>query len=335
MPANPLNKPTYSKEQIDHIFNRLNFPQALRQYDPTSLKDPPRKDEPSRLQYLTALQRSMLTSVPFENLELHYSPTHVITIEPDALYHKIVTQGTGRGGYCMENNAFFVTLLRSLGFSTYSVAARVNMLNSANLPPGTPREEIERYTGWSHMVNVVILDEGRYMLDVGFGTGGPTHPVRLVDREPTVNMQSEPKQEVRLRWDSPPENENQNLKLWIYERRIGEDSAWVPGYCFPEGLETLPADFNIMNHFTSTSRTSFFTYQVICSKFLLSEDGENIVGDITVNKNECHRRTRGKKESLAIFRSEDERIQGLNQYLGLQLSEAQKSGITGMVSSLP
>ncbi|GAB7362871.1 hypothetical protein MBLNU230_g3173t1 [Neophaeotheca triangularis] len=328
MPANPIRKPTYSQDQIGHIFDRIHLPQELRHHDATKL------DEASRLQYLATLQRSMLTSVPFENLELHYSPTHTISIDPDALYHKTVTQGTGRGGYCMENNAFFATLLRSLGFSIYSVGARVNSVNAAALPPSATPEERERYTGWTHMVNVVVVGDGRYMVDVGFGTGGPTHPLSLIDREPSVNMQSEPKQEVRLRWDSIPENENQSLKLWVYERRIGEENAWVPGYCFPDGLETLPADFNVMNHFTSTSRTSFFTYTVICSKFLLSEDGQHIVGDVTLNGKDCHRRVRGDKEALATFETEEERIQGLDRWLGVQLSEAQKSGITGMVSSL-
>lgn len=52
----------------------------------------------------------------------------MIDIEPEVLFEKIVGGAGGkgrRGGYCMENNTFFGTVLRSLGFDVYAVGARV------------------------------------------------------------------------------------------------------------------------------------------------------------------------------------------------------------------
>ena len=44
-------------------------------------------------------------------------------MDPEVLFEKIV--GQGRGGEGMENNTFFGTVLRSLGFEVYAVGARV------------------------------------------------------------------------------------------------------------------------------------------------------------------------------------------------------------------
>lgn len=75
----------------------------------------------------------------FENLQLHYSSHHSISLDPEHLYTKIVEKDN-RGGYCMENNCFFGTVLRTLGFSLHSAGARVAIAAS-----GTPAEG---YFGW-------------------------------------------------------------------------------------------------------------------------------------------------------------------------------------------
>jgi arylamine N-acetyltransferase len=61
--------------------------------------------------------------VPFENLSLHYSQTHLLSLDPEDLFVKIVDRK--RGGYCMENNAFFGAVLRSLGYDLINAGARI------------------------------------------------------------------------------------------------------------------------------------------------------------------------------------------------------------------
>lgn len=110
---------TYTKEQIDKYYNRINLREALRLY---TISEASSK---ASLSYLGLLQRHHLTNVPFENLSLHYSPSRHISLHPDAIFAKIV-EGNCRGGYCMELNNIFGILLRSLGYTVYSTGARVH-----------------------------------------------------------------------------------------------------------------------------------------------------------------------------------------------------------------
>lgn len=90
---------------------------------------------------LTSLQRQHLAFIPFENLSVHYSSTDdhdAVTLDPEKVYTKIVTRQ--RGGYCMENNLLFGILLRTLGFTVYSVGGRVSH-DVMNVPDGG-------YGGW-------------------------------------------------------------------------------------------------------------------------------------------------------------------------------------------
>jgi arylamine N-acetyltransferase len=320
-----MSQPMYTTEQVHQIYGRIRLPQKYR-HDPSETKELTRGD--GGLELLSTLQRHHLANVPFENLELHYSPTKVINTDPELLFQKIVTQNTGRGGYCMENNLFFGTLLRTLGFSVMSTGGRVN---TAVAPSGDIGSE-ERYTGWSHMVNIVAIQGKRYMVDVGFGTGQATHPLPLVDREPTLNVR--PSQQVRLRWDAISQAENKEAKLWIFERQDKADGPWIPTYCFPDNVEYLPADYAVMSYFTSTNRMSFFTYKLIVAKFVLDEAGEEIIGTLVLFGDKAHKRILGEKEELGTFEKEEERVKALEQHFDLRLSEAQKAGIRGMVSAI-
>lgn len=126
--------PTYTKEQIEKYYNRIQLPEALRLY--TVSEASPK----ASLSYLSVLQRYHLTNIPFENLSLHYSWSRHISIHPDALFQKII-ESTGRGGYCMELNAIFASLLRSLGYKLYASGARVYDGND--------------YTGWQESPSIV------------------------------------------------------------------------------------------------------------------------------------------------------------------------------------
>lgn len=72
----------------------------------------------------------------------------------------------------MENNCFFGTVLRSVGFNVFNTGAGVD--TGAN---GTGEDGWE---GWSQMVNIVTLfSSDYYMLDVGFGGNRPMQPLLL------------------------------------------------------------------------------------------------------------------------------------------------------------
>lgn len=209
-----------------------------------------------------------------------------------------------------------------------SVGARVNTDNE----PGGDLEGTCSFGGWSHMVNLVTIRGEIYMVDVGFGSGGPTRPMALKEGS---SLERPINYDVRLRHDAIAENERVENKLWLFERRRSDDGPWQPLYCFEDIVCFLPQDFEVMNFFTSTNRTCYFTYKVIASRYLL-EDGnrDRLIGDVVCYERSVHRRIGGKKEMLATLNTEQERIDALKKFLGITLNEAQKAGIKGMCTEI-
>lgn len=92
------------------------------------------------IKYLTALHVHQISTVPYENLTLHYSVEHRVVLDPQFLFNKIVSDARGRGGYCMENSIFFNHVLRALGFQVYTAGVRVRP-RVGGVPKGN-------YMGW-------------------------------------------------------------------------------------------------------------------------------------------------------------------------------------------
>ncbi|KAK4904349.1 hypothetical protein LTR49_026179 [Elasticomyces elasticus] len=324
----------YTPQQLHAVYDRINLPARYR-YEPGDFSREVVKHHDGH-GFLGALVTHTLAHIPFENLSLHYSPTHAVSIHPDALFQKIIRADMGRGGYCLENNVFLATVLRSLGFDvglrSMSVGARINRMGKG----GVGNENgMTSFGGWSHMVNLVTIRGEVFVVDVGFGPGGPARPMKLVDGKVEANMASQPSQVIRLRHDAIEENEHQNVKLWIFERRNNERLPWTPMYCFEDNVCFLPQDFEVLNFFTSTHRTSMFTYRVLCSKFILADEDETtIVGEIVLYENKVTRRLNGSTEVVATLRTEAERLGALFTHLGVRLSQAQAAGIKGMATEL-
>lgn len=100
---------------------------------------------------LTLLQAAHLSSVPFENLDVHARSG--VRTDTDWSIPKIVERH--RGGWCFENNGAFGWLLGELGFDVGYMGAYV-LLD----PPDTEH--------MSHLCLMVYLDQP-YLVDVGFG----------------------------------------------------------------------------------------------------------------------------------------------------------------------
>lgn len=114
----------YSPDQLSKYFTHISFREG--------------KHEKLSLSYLTELLKRHRAKVPFENLSIHYSKTHLLSLDPSDLYTKIVDRGMG--GYCMELNIFFGTVLRSLGYTLFYAGGRVSDA-TAGIPGAG-------YTGW-------------------------------------------------------------------------------------------------------------------------------------------------------------------------------------------
>jgi arylamine N-acetyltransferase len=111
-------RPTYTAKQLHQYLEHVQYPYGGESSD---LPQP-------TLENLHTLMMHQLSTIPFENLSLHYttcSSPHIFT-EPEAIFQKIMLDRKRRGGYCMALNTLFGTILRGLGSRARGVGARTS-----------------------------------------------------------------------------------------------------------------------------------------------------------------------------------------------------------------
>lgn len=186
------------------------------------------------LNTLRAIQRLHPQAIAFENLNpLMGIP---VRLEIDALQQKLIR--SRRGGYCFEHNGVLLHALRALGFRATGLAARV-VWNQPN--DDTPPR--------SHMVLRIVLVEGIYLADVGFGMS-PTAPLRL---EPEIEQET-PHELFRLL---------QGNGHFTLQCRLKDE--WTSFYMF-DLQEQAPVDYQVANHYVSTWPTSHFVQLLIAAR---------------------------------------------------------------------
>lgn len=170
-------------------------------------------------------------SIPFENLDpLMGVPVH--DLSADALTAKLVRRR--RGGFCYENNGLLAYVLESLGYGVDRLAGRVVWMR----PPDAPQ------TGITHNVLAVTVpgEDGRFLVDVGFGGQTLSSPIRLT-AGPVQQTRHEP-----YRLVEHPEG------LQLQTQLHGE---WLPLYQF--SLRTQPlVDLSIGSWYSSTYPGAIF-----------------------------------------------------------------------------
>ncbi|OAA47154.1 N-hydroxyarylamine O-acetyltransferase [Metarhizium rileyi] len=323
----PESRPQYTNEQLQTYFSRIRLPQEY--LESPVLSDPSLAlGREHGLPLLCGLTRYHACNVPFENIELHYSEHKTISLDMGHLYDRFALDGPryGRGGRCMENNGFFGTVLRSLGYDVRNCAARVSRMIHPDRQ--TREKQGSTYGGWNHMLNLVRLDGQWHVVDVGMGAMGPNMPYPLEDGYETESIAP---RKIRLQKRSIPEHvptsDGDAQKLWCYDVCFQPDAEggvrWTPAYCFTE-TEYLPQDYEMMSWFTSTCPRSFFTQSVMCSKMLMDDAGEKLVGNITLFDDAVHKTIGGDRQLLQTCATDRERIEALESIFHVRLTDAQR-----------
>jgi len=181
---------------------------------------------------LALLQRSHLLAVPFENLDIHWK--RPITIETTKFYDKIVVEK--RGGFCYELNGAFNELLRSLGFKTRLLSARV--FNGTFHGPE-----------YDHAAIIITIGEDEYLADVGFGDF-TAEPLRFV-------LDEEQRDATGMFVIRPFGGD-------YLEAARQDGDAWKSEYIFKDIARDL-SEFAEMCDFQQYSPDSHFTKGKICS----------------------------------------------------------------------
>lgn len=106
-----------------------------------------------RYVYLDELISNFVERVPFENINVQNGWD--IALDNGSMLQKIINER--RGGYCYENNRLFHEYLKSKGFESYLISAKINT------PFGYWSRE------GSHMSIITVMDGEKFVTDVGFG----------------------------------------------------------------------------------------------------------------------------------------------------------------------
>ncbi|PSK43676.1 hypothetical protein B9Z65_7190 [Elsinoe australis] len=323
----------YTPTQILTYLNHINFPLPLT--------------FPRTPETLTLIHRLQITTIPYDNLSLHYNPSHDNSIHPQDLFNKFITPplgSRGRGGYCFENATFWLNILRGLGFTAYASQARIR-LRDGPVPRGD-------FVGPRHVIIIVHFADGqRWSSDVGFGGDGPTSPLRLEERESggtgdkgaVTNLGS---QQVRIsRGQFPGTMDAGRNQFWFYEYRNGKEVEWNRYYAFAD-VEAGSWDLEAANWWVQTHPESFQRKGLLLVKFLREKGGDvvngegegvkqvEVVGKMMLADGVVKMNMGGKTEVVKVCRTEAERIGALKEHFGIWLTDEEREGIRGFETEL-
>ena len=125
---------------------------------------------PPTVDALVALHRAQVERIPYETLWIALGERRGIDLLESA---RIITNGTGVGGYCYHLNGAFSVLLEWLGFDVHRHLGGVRPKPSAAFP--------DPPIGWSnHLAMTVELDGRTWMVDAGLGDA-IHEPIALVE----------------------------------------------------------------------------------------------------------------------------------------------------------
>lgn len=190
------------------------------------------------------------------------------------------------------------------------------------------------------MCLIVTIDGAKYVADVGFGGEAALRPMPLIHgQEFPILAPKRGRLEFRsLEQSTEPSDPSQ--RVWVYSARDtlddNDDSIpWVGKNSFTE-LECFANDYRAMNYYSNTSPSSFFTPQLIAFRAVLEKDADSdeegdvkLVGVLTFWANEVRERREGsmEKKVLQTVSTEKERVDALEKYFMIQMSEEDRQGI--------
>ena len=188
------------------------------------------------LETLSQLHALHAEAIPFENLAAFLGEE--IPLDAASLQRKLVAEG--RGGWCFEQNLLLAHMLRALGFTLTTLAARVRW----NAPAGAARPR-------SHMLLLVKLPEGDYIADVGFGGLTLSAPLRFE----AGAVQETPHEPFRLEEEAPG--------LFRLDARVADE--WQALYAFDLHEQQLP-DYEVSNWYLANHPQSQFVTGLIAAR---------------------------------------------------------------------
>ncbi|KAG0091173.1 N-terminal acetyltransferase [Podila epicladia] len=291
------NEEHYTEAQIFAILRRINYP----------LKKPNVLPEPT-LETLRELNYRCLTTIPFETLSLRTTKTRDVDISLEGIFDRVVNKR--RGGWCFSLNKLAYELLRAIGFAVQFTVARV-------CKPLHYTDPIH-YTGLTHRVTIVRLDDSKYLFDIGFGNTS-FYPLKMEEGFQLEYFGHKRRMAKVIHNEHKPEIlGNPTVELWRVEEYLGDDDEgkekWCPSYSFDE-TQHYDADCEIGNFYCSFSPSLPFVKSFWVLQGTL--EGNYLM---LVNKEFKIRSAKGDIVKVVI-ETEQQRQDILKEHFGILLTE--------------
>lgn len=238
--------------------------------------------EPS-LDTLHALSHAHVCSIPFENIDVVIG--RPIDVSLPAIEKKLVKDG--RGGYCFEQNTFFLAVLEQLGYRVRPLSARVRYQRPREFTPAR-----------THLCLRVELDES-WLADVGVGGLSLTSALRLASHA-EQSTSHEPRRLLR-----------ENGRVY-HQVRFGNEWHDVCELT----LEEMPEiDRIVANWYTSTHPASHFKHRLLVAR--AAEHGARV----TLADRELTLRSRGGTATQRTLESHDELVAVLAEHFSIRVPD--------------
>lgn len=175
------------------------------------------------------------------------------------------------------------------------------------------------------MANLVIINETKYLVDVGFGADGPTYPL------PLKSGHIPPSESVKLEYNHLTQHTDVGQMVWVYSRlkRRDDNAIWTDIYHFSE-IEAFPADLEILNYYNMAR--SPFAKAVVVQRFVRTKSGD--IESYVLMRDVLKHRIGETEEVIEVFQNEPQRVEALVQYFQISLTPEERLAIQGTPSAL-
>ncbi|KAJ9060710.1 hypothetical protein DSO57_1028004, partial [Entomophthora muscae] len=237
---------------------------------------------------LCKITHGHLSHIPYGNMDIltNTSTSPSISVQPEATFEKLVVQG--REGCCVEHNVLLREMLLALNFELISTVTRG--LDPYSLLGPTPTRRLGKFT---HLVNIVIIDDVEYLADVGFGHWHMTTPVPITrdvddDKAPVVECPGPTLMRIVTR-KSPVDAEfkamsryncftlqiqapNRKYSQFVEMDFVKDLQEWRDAYYF-DCSPTYQPDYEVLNYYLTMSSEEPLRTTLVFRKLVDSPSG--------------------------------------------------------------
>ncbi|KAG8986479.1 N-terminal acetyltransferase [Tulasnella sp. JGI-2019a] len=305
----------YTDGQLAAYLKHIGLPSAIN-------------DKPSLDNVETIIQHH-LTTIPFDNTEMHYTKRGEVESDPQAVYTRIIEEKKG-GSICYGLHLLILGMLLKLGYRGYNIMARMNRTG------GDP--SFLNLTVLEHQSILIQIpgDNGTYFIDISIGLGF-TRPAPLkVDCE----FDGLAPQKYRFSRTHHPDSPLSGIENaeWRLETNLDLKAQPIfdPGWIAFMQFSTQPfflKDIAIFNGLAHTRPDSVLPKAVVAMIFTGGRNGEPLTSKTVVKDNLLSRKA-GCAMEVRKLESEEERIAVLEESFGITYPADSKECITGRMSAI-